>query len=1167
MTQPIYKTMDGNEAAAYVSYPFTEVATIYPITPATPMAEHIDEWSAQGRKNLFGQSVRVIEMESEQGAAGAMQGSLEAGALTTSYTSSQGLLLMVPPMYRISGMLLPGVIHVAARALTTHAISIFGDHSDVMACRQTGFAMLSSGSVQEVMDLGGIAHLAALKGRVPFLHFFDGFRTSHEIQKVEVMPYEVFDQLMDRKAVQEFRKRALNPEHPVLRATNQNPDIHFQNREAANPYYEALPDIVAGYMEDITRITGRMYHPFTYYGAEDARHIIIAMGSVSGTIRETIDYLNSRGAGLGFIQVYLYRPFSARYLLAALPESAEIVTVMDRTKEPGSFGEPLFEDVSAVIYESRRPVQVLACRYGLASKDLTPAGILAVYDNMKKEHPENHFTVGITDDVTRHSIPVGAPLDAAPKGTVSCKFWGIGADGTVGANKNTIKIIGDYTDMYVQAYFEYDAKKSGGVTRSHMRFGTQPIQSSYLVTTADFVACHASSYISRYDIVSEIKEGGTFLLNCSWKGKELEQHIPAGVLRTIARNHIHFFTIDATKIAREIGLGNRTNTVLQAAFFKLSGVLDAEKATEYMKDAIKKTYGAKGDKIVSMNCQAVDRGISDVTEVAVPDSWQNLSDDVSESVAATGYLKDILLPVNNLKGEELPVSTFSGMYTDGTVPTGTAKYEKRGVAAFVPVWNPDKCIQCNQCSLVCPHAAIRPFLLDRQEMAQAPYETRQAHGKGMEPYQFRIQVSVLDCTGCESCVNTCPAKEKALSMQPLETQRQEAENWMFSMDLKDKPNPVSKYTVRGSQFEQPLIEFSGACAGCGETPYLKLVTQLYGDRMILAEATGCMLAWGSSAPAIPYTKNSKGRGPAVSNSLFENNAEYGYGMFLAVSQQRERLLDRAQELVTSGIGGELQEALQVWIEGYNESDGTFERAEAVIAAARNAGDTGRLFLEHQDQLSKKSVWIFGGDGWSYDIGYGGLDHVLAQGQDVNVLVVDTEVYSNTGGQASKSTQISAVAQLAVSGKKTGKKELGLMETQYGNVYVAQIAMGADQNQAIKAIKEAESYHGPSLIIAYAPCINHGILKGMGQSQLEEKLAVQSGYWHLYRYDPRRAEAGQNPFQLDSKEPSKDFSEFLKGENRFASLNRTFPEQYEKLSVQAGIAARAKYEKYKKLAEE
>ncbi len=1175
MTKKIMKTMDGNEAAAYVSYAFTEVATIYPITPSSPMAEHVDSWAANGKKNLFGQTVRLLELESEAGAAGAMHGALETGALATTYTASQGLMLMIPPMYRIAGQLKPGVFHVASRTVGTHAFSIFGDHSDVMACRQIGCAMLSSASVQEVMDLGGVAHLAALKGSVPFIHFFDGFRTSHELQKIEVMDYEELGKLMDMDALKKFRQHALNPEHPVLRSPVQNPDIFFQNREACTPFYTNLPAIVEEYMHEINKITGRDYQLFNYFGAEDAEHVIIAMGSVTGAAQEVVESLVAQGEKVGFLQVHLYRPFSIKHFMAALPESAKVITVLDRTKEPGALGEPLYEDVCSALMEEGRTPKVLAGRYGLSSKDVTPAQIITVFDNMKGEM-KNHFTVGIIDDVSMTSLVVGAEPDLADKSTVACKFWGLGSDGTVGANKNSIKIIGDHTDKYAQAYFEYDTKKSGGVTRSHLRFGDTPIRSSYLVSRADFVACHTQSYIEKYDIVSEIKPGGTFLLNCTWSIEDLDKHLSADVKKYIANNDIQFYIIDAIKLGKEIGLGNKTNAILQSAFFKLANIIPVDEAVDYMKAAIVKSYGLKGEKIVNMNYAAVDAGLNSLVKVEVPESWKDAVDEVKEEVKEVlpEYIEKILIPQNNLKGDDLPVSAFVGR-EDGTAPLGTSAFEKRGVAIDVPEWDAAKCIQCNQCSYVCPHAAIRPFLLTEEEAANAPesFTVLDAKGAGdIKQYKFRMQVDPLDCQGCGVCVTTCPAKEKALVMKSLESQMPEQPNWDYALTLSEKPNPMNKFSVKGSQFEQPLLEFSGACAGCGETAYAKLMTQLFGDRMYFANATGCTQAWGSAAPCFPYTTNSEGWGPAWSNSLFENNAQFSVGMVLSVAQQRDRVTMKVKDLLALTPGTAFAEAAEVWLENWDNGNRSKADSRALLGALEDLEVTGeaadlKLFIqEHSDQLTKKSMWMYGGDGWAYDIGYGGLDHVLASGNDVNILIVDTEVYSNTGGQSSKATPIGAVAQFAAGGKPTVKKDLGMLAMSYGYIYVAQVALGADQNQLIKALQEAEAYKGPSIIIAYAPCINHGIVKGMANSQVESKLAVQSGYWNLYRYNPELKKEGKNPFILDSKEPTMDLNDFLMGEVRYASLVRSFPETAKVLLAEASEQAKERYAALKKLAD-
>ncbi|SFQ31716.1 pyruvate-ferredoxin/flavodoxin oxidoreductase [Lachnospiraceae bacterium XBB1006] len=1174
------KTMDGNEAAAYVSYAFTEVATIYPITPSSPMAEHVDVWAANGKKNMFGQTVRLVEMQSEAGACGAMHGSLEAGALTTSYTASQGLMLMIPPMYRISGQLMPGVLHVAARTVGTHAFSIFGDHSDVMATRQTGFAMLSSGSVQETMDLAGVAHLSAIKGHVPFLHFFDGFRTSHELQKIDVIDYDDLAKLVDQKELTKFRKNALNPEHPVQRSTVQNPDVFFQAREANNPYYEALPMIVEEYMQEINKITGRDYHLFNYYGDEDATDVVIAMGSVSGVAMEVVDYLRKQGKKVGYLQVHLYRPFDVNFFLSKMPGTVKRVAVLDRTKECGALGEPLYLDVCAAFANKADAPKIIGGRYGLSSKDVTPAQLLAVYENLAKYEPKNHFTVGIEDDVTFHSLTMPEEVNLCDPSTVSCKFWGLGSDGTVGANKNSIKIIGDNTDQYVQAYFEYDTKKSGGITKSHLRFGHSPIRGSYLVKQADFVACHNQSYIQKYDIVSEIKEGGVFLLNTLWKDEELNEKLPAKVRRTIAKKHIKFYCIDAVDIAKEIGLGNRTNAILQAAFFKLANIIPIDDAVKYMKEAIVKSYGHKGEKVVEMNNKAVDAGVDALREVKVPAEWADAKDccceekkvctcGASEELAT--YIKEVQIPVNALKGDDLPVSAFKN-HPDGTVPLGTSKFEKRGVSVDVPVWDQTKCIQCNQCSLVCPHACVRPFLLTEEEAKNAPegYKCLDATGKGMENYKFAITISPLDCTGCGSCIKSCPVD--ALSFTSLESQDAEVKNWDYAVKLPHKENPMDKFTVKGSQFEQPLLEFSGACAGCGETTYAKLMTQLFGDRMYFANATGCTQAWGAACPSVPYTTNQDGRGPAWSNSLFENNAEFSLGMVLAVKQQRERLAMQIQHLKEE-IGSSdaaLTKAIDEYLEKKDCMDCTMKVSDELVKALE-ASDVKSEYkdfvLQNKEHLSKKSMWMYGGDGWAYDIGYGGLDHVLASGEDVNILIVDTEVYSNTGGQSSKATPVGAVAQFAASGKKTAKKDLGMLAMAYGYVYVAQVALGANPAQLIKAMKEAEAYHGPSIIIAYAPCINHGIVKGMSTAMEESKKAVEAGYWFLYRYNPLLKEEGKNPFILDSKEPKNDYREFLMGEVRYASLLRTFPESGEKLLQQAEAGAKEKYQSYKEMAEE
>ena len=1169
------KTMDGNEAAAYASYAFTEVAAIYPITPSSPMAELTDKWAANGKKNIFGQPVKLVEMQSECGAVSAMHGALDTGAIATSYTASQGLMLMIPTMYRIAGQLKPGVIHVASRNVATHAITINAEQSDVMACRQTGFAFLASGSVQEAMDLSAVAHLSAIKGHVPFLHFFDGFRTSHEIQKVDCLDYDELAKLVDYEELRKFRENALNPDHPVLRTTGQYSDTYFQSREACNSYYNALPDVVNEYMQKINALTGRNYKPFNYYGAEDADRVLVVMGSAAGCIQETIDYLTARGEKVGLLEVHLYRPFSAKYFLSELPESVKKITVLDRTKEPGAVGEPLYEDVCSVILESDRNIKVYACRYGLGSKDFLPSHVAAIYTNMEQDTPKNHFTIGIEDDVTHLSLPVTETINAAPEGTVSCKFWGLGSDGTVGANKNTIKIIGDHTELNVQAYFEYDGKKSGGVTRSHLRFGERPIKSTYLVNHADFVACHNKSYLDKYDILADVKEGGNVLIACDWKGEELDKNLTPAFKKAAAQKKIHLYVIDSVAIAQELGLGSRTNTILQAAFFKITGIIPVDKAVEYMKGAILKSYGRKGEKVVNMNYAAVDKGIEMVEEVEVPKEWADI--EVPESKVDENlpeWIRKIQIPVNSMKGDNIPVSSFTDL-PDGTMPNGTSKYEKRGIAVNVPVWNSQKCIQCNQCSYVCPHATIRPFLVTAEEKANAPegFETVKAKGKGMDTYEYRIQTSVLDCTGCGSCANVCPAPEKAITMLPLDQHRDEEKNWEYAVSLSDKKNPMGVKTVKGSQFNQPLLEFPGACPGCGETPYAKLVTQLFGDHMYIATATGCSQVWATSFPSFPYTQNREGHGPAVGGSLFENNAEYGMGMYLSMNQQRDRMKMNAQILVDKAESEEVRNVAKEWIDGFDQYESSKAAGEKLVKALENMTgeneetvEAAKVLLESKDQLTKKSVWIFGGDGWAYDIGYGGLDHVIASGANVNIMVFDTEIYSNTGGQASKSTPTGAVAQFAAAGKQTKKKDLGRMAMTYGNVYVAQVAMGANQAQFLKALLEAEAYDGPSIIIAYAPCISHGMRCGMANVQSEIKRAVEVGYWQLYRHNPMLKAEGKNPFILDSKEPTGDFREFLRGEVRFSSLERTFPEAADALFERTEAEARERYENYKALAQ-
>ena len=1215
------KSMDGNTAAAHVSYAFTDVAAIYPITPSSVMADETDKYAAAGRKNLFGREVRVTEMQSEAGAAGAVHGSLAAGALTTTYTASQGLLLMIPNMYKMAGELLPSVIHVSARTVATHALNIFGDHSDVYACRQTGYAMLCSNSPQEVMDLGAVAHLSAIKGRVPFLHFFDGFRTSHEVQKIEVWDYDDLGDMLDWDAVDKFRRHALNPEHPVLRGQAQNGDIFFQAREACNKYYDAVPEVVVDYMNQVNAKIGTDYKPFNYYGAPDAEHVIIAMGSACETIEEVIDYLTAAGEKVGLVKVHLYRPFVAKYLLDVLPETVKKISVLDRTKEPGSIGEPLYLDVLAAINGTQFAVcPVYSGRYGLGSKDTKPSDIIAVYRNMEKDEPKKRFTIGIVDDVTHLSLEANEDPDTAPAGTTSCKFWGLGSDGTVGANKNSIKIIGDHTDMYAQGYFDYDSKKSGGLTISHLRFGHTPIKSTYYISKADFVACSNPAYLDKYDMVQDLKKGGSFLLNCSWDAKELDERLPGKVKKFIADNDINFYTIDAFQIGKELGLGTRTNTVLQSAFFSIAKIIPEEDAIQYMKDAATKSYGRKGEAIVKMNHDAIDRGANGYVKVDVPAAWKDAVDD-SKPVVATGnrpelvdYVNNVVFPVNTFHGKDLPVSTFEN-YADGTSPQGTAAYEKRGVAVDVPTWIPENCIQCNQCSYVCPHAVIRPIAMTDEELAAAPAGTKSKPMTGVPGMHFAMVISPLDCTGCGSCVTTCPAKTKALQMAPIDSQRDQEAVFEYGIDLPAKEAVAEKFketSVKGSQFKQPLLEFSGACGGCGETPYAKLATQLFGDKMFIANATGCSSIWGGSAPATPYTVNKAGHGPAWENSLFEDNAEFGMGMCLAQKAVRGRLAELTEKLIASNANAALKEAAQKWLDTMDDRAANDQPAKDYIAALEYGvatidelcdfvnsdkakeimGDkvaeaqahaaelkaSGAKYcdceacklaleiLKDKDYLAKKSVWILGGDGWAYDIGFGGLDHALASGEDINVLVFDTEVYSNTGGQASKSTPCGSVAQFAATGKATKKKDLAGIAMTYGYVYVAQVAMGADMNQCIKAFSEAESYHGPSIILAYAPCINHGIKTGMGTSMVEEKKAVAAGYWNNFRFDPRRADEGLNPFQLDSKAPTASYRDFIMGEVRYNSLLRSFPERAEKLFENAEKYAAERYEKLKKMAE-
>ena len=1176
--QKKFLTCDGNQAAAHISYMFSEVAAIYPITPSSTMAEYVDEWAAAGRKNIFGETVLVQEMQSEGGAAGAVHGSLQAGALTSTYTASQGLLLMIPNMYKIAGELLPCVFHVSARTLASHALCIFGDHQDVMSARQTGFAMLAEGSVQEVMDLAGVAHLATIKSRVPFVNFFDGFRTSHEIQKIEALENDDLAPLIDQKALAEFRARALNPEKPEARGMAENPDHFFQHRESSNKYYEAVPAIVEEYMNEISKLTGRKYGLFDYYGAEDAERVIIAMGSVTEAAREAIDYLTAQGEKVGLVSVHLYRPFSAKHFLAAVPKTAKRIAVLDRTKEPGANGEPLYLDVKECFYGQADAPVIVGGRYGLGSKDTTPAQILAVYENLALPMPKNQFTIGIVDDVTFTSLPQKEEITLGGEGMFEAKFYGLGADGTVGANKNSVKIIGDNTNKYCQAYFSYDSKKSGGFTCSHLRFGDHPIRSTYLVNTPNFVACHVQAYLRMYDVTRGLRENGTFLLNTVWNGEELAKHLPNKVKRYFAQKNITVYYINATQIALEIGLGNRTNTILQSAFFRITGVIPVDLAIEQMKKFIVKSYGKKGEDVVNKNYAAVDRG-GEYTQLAVDPSWANLPDDEVVANNDPAFINDVVRPINAQDGDLLKVSAFEGI-EDGTWHQGTAKYEKRGVAAFVPVWEPDNCIQCNKCAYVCPHASIRPFVLDAAEQAAAPFNNSlKATGKQFEGMQFRIQVDVLDCLGCGNCADVCPGNPKkggkALKMAALETQLAEAPNWDFCAEkVSSKQHLVDiKANVKNSQFATPLFEFSGACSGCGETPYVKLVTQLFGDREMVANATGCSSIYSGSVPSTPYTTNDKGQGPAWANSLFEDFCEFGLGMELANEKMRARLTNAMNEIIAGeNAPAEVKEVLKAWVENQNDADKTKELAPQIIAIAEEGITHGCPLSAQIKELShflvKRSQWIIGGDGASYDIGYGGLDHVIASGKNVNILVLDTEVYSNTGGQSSKATPVGAIAKFAAAGKRVRKKDLGLMATTYGYVYVAQIAMGADQAQSLKAIREAEAYDGPSLIIAYAPCINHGLKKGMGKSQQEEADAVACGYWHLWRYNPALEAEGKNPFTLDSKEPDwSKFQDFLKGEVRFASLTKQFPAEAGELFQAAEDNAKWRLNNYKRLAKQ
>ena len=1167
------KTMDGNTAAGYISYAFTDVAAIYPITPSSPMAEHVDALAAKGTKNIFGQKVRVIEMQSEAGAAGAVHGSLQAGALTTTYTASQGFLLMIPNLYKIAGELLPGVFHVSARALATSSLNIFGDQRDVMAARQTGCAMLCEASVQEVMDLAAVAHLVAIKGRVPFINFFDGFRTSHEIQKIEVIDFDDLAKLLDWDAVKEFRARALNPNHPVIRGTAQNPDIYFQSQEAANKYYEALPELVEEAMADLAKITGREHHLFDYHGAKDAERIIIAMGSICQTAGEAVDYLNSKGEKVGLLSVHLYRPFSLEHFFKVLPKTVKKIAVLDRTKEPGAIGEPLYLDVKAAFYNSDMNPVIVGGRYGLGGKDTTPDHVLSVYEELKKDDPKHGFTIAIDDDVTHTSLAeYPEDVDLTPEGTTACKFWGLGSDGTVGANKSAIKIIGDKTDMYAQAYFAYDSKKSGGITMSHLRFGKSPINSPYLIHNANFISCSQQSYVTKYDLLAGLKRGGKFLLNTVWSEEDLSKHLPAYMKRYIAKNDIEFYTVNAVEIAKELGLGGRFNMVMQSAFFKLANIIPIETAVKYLKDAVVTSYGKKGQKIVDMNNGAIDKGIEALHRVNVPADWANAEDEKEEAHDIPAFITGVQNVMNRQEGDRLKVSQFTEEMVDGTFPVGGAAYEKRGTAINVPVWNTEKCIGCNQCSYVCPHATIRPVLTTDAEKDAAPAGFPSKQLKQIKDYNFTIAVSTMDCLGCGNCAQVCPAK--ALDMKPLDDDLKAKQAYFdYAVDttkVATKKNPMKKDTVIGSQFEKPLLEFSGACAGCGETPYAKLLTQLFGDRMMISNATGCSSIWGGSAPAMPYTKNEKGYGPAWANSLFEDNAEFGLGMFLGVRAIRDRIAADVDAALADGKGSaDLQAALKDWKDNMAEGEGTRERADKLTELLEKEKGTDELLnkiYDERDYFVKRSQWIFGGDGWAYDIGYGGVDHVLASGEDVNVFVFDTEVYSNTGGQASKSTPAAAIAEFAATGKRTKKKDLGMMAMSYGYVYVAQVNMGADHNQVLKAIKEAEAYKGPSLIIAYAPCINHGIRIGMGCSQEEGKRANACGYWANYRFNPTLVGTDKNPFTLDSKEPDfSKFQEFLQGEVRYASLKRSFPEAADALFEKTESDAKMRLAGYKKLA--
>ena len=1166
------QTMDGNTAAAYASYAFTDMAVIFPITPSSPMAESVDEWAAAGRKNIFGNKVVVKEMQSEGGAAGALHGALQAGALASTYTASQGLLLMIPNMYKIAGELLPAVFHVTARSLASNALSIFGDHQDVMSTRQTGFTLLASSSVQQCMDLGSVAHLAAIKSRIPVLHFFDGFRTSHEIQKIELLEYDELAKLVDMEAVTKFRDNALNSNHPVLRGTTQNPDIFFQTREAVNKFYEPIPDVVQHYMDEINKLTGRDYKLFNYYGSPTAENIIVAMGSGCDTIRETIEYFNEQGANYGLLEIHLYRPFSTKHMLEAIPETVKRIVVLDRTKEPGAPGEPLFLDVKNAFYGKENAPLIVGGIYGLGSKEFTPANVMEVLTNLEKEKPADGFTVGIVDDVTYKSLPAyEKEFNPSPENTIACKFWGLGSDGTVSANKSAIKIIGDHTDKYAQAYFAYDSKKSGGLTVSHLRFGDEPIHSPYCINSANYIACHNQSYVHQYDLVDDIKEGGTFLLNCVWDKDELEKELPASMKRKIAGKNVNFYTINAVAIGKELGLGNRINMIMQSAFFKLSGVIPIDDAVKYLKAAVVKSYGNKGQDVVDMNMNSIEAGINSLTKIVVPEIWKTAVDETkNDAENLPEFVKNIMIPMNRQKGDSLPVSAFNGA-EDGTYPTGISQYEKRGIAIDVPYWDADKCIQCNQCSFICPHSVLRPMLLNDEQVSAAPVEIEGKDAVGFKGKKFYMGLSALDCTGCGNCVDVCPAKEKALVMKPLADKKEElAVQWNYINELEvEKVDDKQKSTVKGSQFNPALFEFSGACAGCGETPYAKLVTQLFGDRMVISNSAGCTTVWGGSAPSIPYKKNKDGHGPAWGFSLFEDNAEYGYGMHVGAQTVRNAILDRVCEQLEKGLNKELQDAMQEWVDGFAASEGTRERADKLTKVLEQYKSVPELndIYKRNDVFVKQSNWIFGGDGWAYDIGYGGLDHVLASGENINVLVFDTEVYSNTGGQSSKSTPTAAIAKFAASGKRTKKKDLGMMAMSYGYVYVAQVAMGANQSQTLKAILEAEAYPGPSLIIAYAPCVNHGIKGGMGKSQRQSKRAVEAGYWSLYRFNPTLKDQGKNPFVLDSKEPTASFEEFLLSEVRYSSLLKQYPDSAKELFKKAEGDAKERLDGYVRLSKQ